>query len=47
MVEGLEYLHNNGLKHCDLKPENVLVRLDGFYISPVIADFGISVAMGN
>jgi serine/threonine protein kinase len=35
--------------HCDLKPQNIFVRQeeDQNKISPVIADFGISIVMGD
>lgn len=36
IVLGLEYLQFNGLVHCDIKSENVLIREDG----AVIADLG-------
>lgn len=38
IVEGLLYLHDNGVSHRDLKPENILFSPDGV---PKIADFGI------
>lgn len=38
LCEPLAYLHGEGIVHCDLKPENVLVRGDG---SPVLIDFGL------
>lgn len=42
LLEGLQFLHSNGVIHRDLKPENVLiVNRRGGYI-PKITDFGIS-----
>jgi len=41
MVSGLEYLHNEGVLHKDLKPDNIL--LDGCG-NVKIADFGLSKA---
>jgi len=39
LVEGMEYLHNNGVSHMDLKLENLLVGQD---FSLKIADFDLS-----
>lgn len=36
VVQGLEYLHSNGLVHCDIKGTNILICEDG----AKIADFG-------
>ncbi|KAJ9182637.1 hypothetical protein P3X46_006609 [Hevea brasiliensis] len=36
ILQGLEYLHTNGLVHCDLKSKNVLISKEG----AKIADFG-------
>ncbi len=38
LAKTLAYLHGKGVVHGDLKPDNVLIRSDGF---PVIIDFGM------
>jgi tetratricopeptide (TPR) repeat protein len=38
LCEPLAYLHERGIVHADLKPENVHVRADGL---PVLVDFGL------
>ena len=49
IADGIEYLHSQNLKHCDLKPQNILVQVDENQsdIKPVISDYGISFFMGN
>ncbi|XP_022859732.1 mitogen-activated protein kinase kinase kinase 18-like [Olea europaea var. sylvestris] len=41
MLEGLNYLHVNGLVHCDIKGQNILIGKDGVKI----ADFGCAKLM--
>ncbi len=44
MGSALAYLHQNNIVHCDVKPENVLLKDDGSY---TLIDFGISQKMKN
>jgi serine/threonine protein kinase len=38
----LDYLHNEGIVHCDLKMENILVGMDGHIL---LTDFGLSTSI--
>lgn len=39
ILRGLEYLHENGYYHCDIKPNNILVGERGEYL---LTDYGIT-----
>ena len=44
MMRGLQKLHSKGYAHCDLKPDNIMLRNDG---SCVIIDFDSCVPIGT
>ncbi|NJN96804.1 MAG: protein kinase [Anaerolineales bacterium] len=39
ITEAVAYAHNQGVIHCDLKPDNVMLNRDD---QPILTDFGIS-----
>ncbi|KAH6629850.1 kinase-like domain-containing protein, partial [Boeremia exigua] len=42
LSNAIQYMHNNNVKHMDIKPKNVLIR-DGFFeLEVYVADFGIA-----
>jgi len=41
LLETLRYCHNAGIVHRDIKPDNIIIRLDDIS-DPVLIDFGIS-----
>ncbi len=43
IAAALEYIHSRGFVHCDVKPQNILLRDNG---TPVLLDFGIARAEG-
>ncbi|XP_062170582.1 mitogen-activated protein kinase kinase kinase 18 [Alnus glutinosa] len=43
ILQGLEYLHANGLVHCDIKSQNILIGKDG----SKIADLGCAKSVGE
>jgi serine/threonine protein kinase len=44
LCDGLKTLHDQGLIHRDIKPDNILVRPDG---SPVLIDFGAAIDLAT
>ena len=42
IMQGVEYLANNGIIHCDLKPENIMFRKENDINSLVLCDLGLA-----
>lgn len=37
LIAAIGYVHDNGLLHCDISPDNIFINLDG---EPILIDFG-------
>ncbi|MBS0018023.1 MAG: serine/threonine protein kinase [Arthrospira sp. SH-MAG29] len=42
VLEGLDYAHQRGIIHCDIKPENILLTIVAGKWQPKLSDFGIA-----
>jgi serine/threonine protein kinase len=42
LVRGLQYLHNVGVAHRDIKLENIMLEFRGEFVTPKYIDFGLS-----
>ena len=47
IIQGLEYLNNNGIIHRDLKPENIMFRKENDINSLVLCDLGLAKEIVN
>jgi predicted ATPase len=47
IVAGVAHAHAAGVAHCDLKPGNVLLDLDGDGVIPRVTDFGLARLAGE
>ncbi|MCT7950633.1 serine/threonine protein kinase [Ancylothrix sp. C2] len=43
ILSGLEYTHRQGIVHCDMKPDNILLSLGSAGWLPKISDFGLAI----
>lgn len=42
-ANGLGHVHRHAIVHCDVKPENILLRQEGGRVIAKVADFGSAV----
>lgn len=42
IIKGVDYLHDNGIVHCDIKPENILCKSKQWPLHVKLCDFGLA-----
>lgn len=42
IAKGLDHVHQKGYIHMDVKPGNILLKIEGEVVTVVVADFGLS-----
>jgi hypothetical protein len=42
IASGIAYMHRKQIAHCDIKPQNILIHMDGRRCRAILTDFGIS-----
>ena len=47
VLRGIRFLHANGLIHCDVKPENIMLHAEGGETYAVLADLGATTSKGT
>lgn len=47
VAQAVRYMHSKGVLHCDIKTENILLKLENSKYTAKLADFGLSILLGQ
>ncbi|MFA6408695.1 MAG: protein kinase family protein [Gammaproteobacteria bacterium] len=47
IAKAVQYMHSKGVLHCDIKVENILLKLENSEYTAKLADFGLSISPGQ